>query len=246
MKIKKFTYLFAIMAMFAFTFSPALAFNGQDNYYDHDGAWLDYSAFVMNTNFAMVNNKVETKANTGENEAEGGNGGHAGQGGDIVESEDDNIGGNGGNGGPGGDGGQVLSGDATALTTVSNEVNDILTEVDDACGCVLPEVDYDNDLDGLRIRKFLDRSARVINYNNGILGNDVETKAETGDNEVDGGNGGQAGDSGDVTASEDDNTSGNGGHGAAGGWGGLISSGTSMSDTILLNIVNRVVTRIRN
>lgn len=208
---------------------------------------------VMNNNAAVVMNSVYTSANTGHNSAQGGNGGQAGDGGNVIDSDDDNTGGNGGNGGNGGEGGQILTGTASATTYLANNVNDITTIVDPACGC-----------DEACPCGKIDRSVRVINAQMAQVMSELKTKANTGGNRADGGHAGQksqvallfsqpvnggyqpasGGNGGSVIDSDDDNIGGQGGHAGNGGLGGLISTAPAFSFTDVINRVNTIVTRI--
>lgn len=91
--------------------------------------------FIKNMNSSYLSNSAMTYANSGNNSADGGNGGQAGAGGNVENSQDDNTGGNGGNGGAGGNGGGIMTGAATAMALIANDVNNVINRVDRACGC---------------------------------------------------------------------------------------------------------------
>ena len=78
---------------------------------------------VTNNNTAVVINKVSTQASTGGNDANGSNGGGGGNGGGVSGSGNSNTGGRGGRGGSGGAGGVVVTGNASAGSSVLNKVN---------------------------------------------------------------------------------------------------------------------------
>ena len=194
---------------------------------------------------AMVMNHVETKADTGDNSADGSYAGDGGNGGDIENEygEQDVEGattGNGGTGGNSGFGGAVQTGDATAESTVGNDVNSATVTVDN-CGC-----DATSSLN--RIRVHLRDSA--------FLMNSIRTKADTGDNYADGsyaGSGGNGGDieneggDGDDNADQevDDATTGSGGNGGTSSDGGSVLTGAATSRTNLVNLVNSRLVRVR-
>ncbi|OHA08511.1 MAG: hypothetical protein A3B37_00215 [Candidatus Sungbacteria bacterium RIFCSPLOWO2_01_FULL_59_16] len=202
------------MLSFGFYAAPVLA-NGDGNV-----------VIVKNENSAKVVNVVNTGADTGGNSADGGYGGGAGNGGSVTSSDDNNTGGNGGNGGNGGDGGIIVTGNADAKSVVINKVNTNVTEVD-PCGCE-------------------DESVVVVkNKNRAKVINVVNTGADTGNNTANGGDTGNGGgNGGDVTNSDDDNTGGDGGNAGNGGWGGLIGTGNANAKTVIVNRVNRNITRI--
>lgn len=192
----------------------------------------DTTVMVKNSNSAEVKNYVDTSASTGGNTANGGSGGGAGDGGDVKWSGANNNGGNGGDGGNGGVA-DVITGNASAKTLVSNDVNSNKTKISSSCDCVNENGDVE---------------LKVKNYNSAYVGNDVKTKAKTGHNEANGGDAGcgceGGGDGGDVKGSGEGNDGGNGGDAGDGGY-GFVSTGDAYSKTKVFNKVNTNVTRIR-
>lgn len=90
----------------------------------------DLTLRVRNMNGAKVKNYIGSGADSGDNDANGGSAsGNAGNGGNVENSEDGNTGGNGGNTGRGGHGGGILTGYASSIVTVFNDVNRNRTRV---------------------------------------------------------------------------------------------------------------------
>lgn len=213
----------------------------------------DEERTVINTdNSASVSNDVRVEAETGENDSEGGDGGRGGDGGDTSRGD----GGRGGDGGDGGDGGTINTGDATAIGTVSNDVN--TTRVNyNGCGC-----DEEDDQDGVftRFGYFGGGDTeifRIRTSNDASVNTSLEVEAETGDNDVDGGDGGNGDDGGDVRSRDgrrspwnnwfswwNTNHGGDGGTGGAGGNGGTVETGDAYADGLVTNLVNRTVVRV--
>lgn len=219
---------------------------------DHRGSRDDDETSVSNSNRATVTNTVEVEAETGDNDAEGGDGDDGGSGGDARGQNA--TGGDAGNGGRGGDGGTITTGTALAIGTVHNDVNSNRTYVE-GCGCdddffpfPLMRGGYDNDdEDPISVRN--SNSARVTN--------NLEVEAKTGDNDVEGGRGDDGGDGGDASNSHrnhfmrmmfpffmGDTAAGDGGNGGAGGSGGTVRTGTATADGLITNVINRNVTRV--
>jgi hypothetical protein len=242
----------AFALAFAFALSmPAYAFNHGNGGHGNKGG----DVYVKNNNSATVTNNIESEAETGENDADGGDGYDGGDGGD-ASGQGSNTGGDAGNGGDGGNGGFILTGHATSIVTVENHVNKNKTKVD-LCGC---------EDDGEYLPWFMKKKSgdvKVKNYNSATVTNNVESEAETGENDADGGDGDSGGDGGDATGSEDhhtpwwgwgwygpnndggENTGGDGGNGGDGGDGGDILTGEAYSDVYVVNKINRNVTRVR-
>ncbi len=207
---------------------------------------------VENNNNAVVTNNLEVEAETGDNDADGGDGGdgeEGGNGGDASSSSGDATGGNGGTGGTGGGGGSVDTGAAVAIGTIDNDINRNITRIS-GCGC---------DDEGSMFSRFFGRGedTTVRNTNSATVSNTLEVEAETGDNDVRGGDGEEGGNGGDASTSRNRgfwwflfNTTDNsaaGGHGGAGGNGGTageVTTGVSQADGLITNVVNRNVTRI--
>src|SRR3989344_7012733 len=204
--MKKFAILsLALVTALAFTVAPAFA-----------------GTFVFNSNTAVVGNDVSSRADTGDNYAGGSEGGNGGDAGDIEN--DGGVGvinggttGNGGRGGDGDAGGIVVTGSATSGARAINVVNTNITRVgpdegEQADCCPAGPV-------------------VASNRNRAIVFNDVEAKADTGDNAAKGSEGGNGGDSGDIENEDGpsgtitDATTGNGGQGGTGDAGGYVETG---------------------
>lgn len=224
----------------------------------------DEETKVSNTNTATVSNTMTVKANTGKNDTNGGDGEEGGNGGDVEGVNKWGQGGNGGNGGNGGHGGLILTGDATAYGTISNDVNYNKTKIQ-GCGC-----DEESESPWARFFNFGgknggDKETKVKNENTATVSNSMDVKANTGKNVSDGGDGEEGGNGGDVEGDKQGGykndafsrffswmnkggtSSGQGGDGGAGGnggHGGIVTTGEAYSDGLIMNVVNRNVTRI--
>lgn len=92
---------------------------------------------VHNTNVARIMNNVSADADTGKNDADGGDAQGAGDGGDVngghsfwfYTSGSDNEAGEGGAGGNGGNGGENVTGHADSYATVVNVINSNVTRI---------------------------------------------------------------------------------------------------------------------
>ncbi len=250
------TALLAIIASLALAM-PASA------YWSPRSAGDDNDIRVSVSNSATVTNVVETEAKTGGNEATGGDGEEGGNGGE-AEGTGDNTGGNGGNGGNGALGGLIDTGDAVALSSVTNTVNTVRTHITDSCGCEEDARPSFMDMFTRRTTAGDDNDIRVRLENSATIMNEVETEAMTGGNEADGGDGEEGGNGGEAeerdgrhtprmmmpyyfsfwTPANDTNQGGNGGNGGNGGVGGEIYTGNTTSGSEVVNVVNRTVTRI--
>ncbi len=241
----------ALIALGAFAITmPASAF------WSHNNSGDDNDIKVSVSNEATVTNTVDVEAKTGGNEADGGDGEEGGNGGD-AEGSGDNTGGNGGNGGSGALGGYIVSGDAAAYSSIVNEVNVVKTKITDSCGCDDEEPSMFSFFNRHGSDDGDDNDIRVRVNNSASVANDVEVEAKTGGNEADGGDGEEGGNGGDAEGSRhhrmhsffsfwssDDNQGGAGGTGGSGGVGGEIYSGNATSGSEVVNVVNRIVTRI--
>jgi hypothetical protein len=256
------TNLFAITVVFVAAVM-AVAYATPASAYGHrDHSSGDNSSIeVSNDSNATVNNTVDVKAETGDNTANGGNGDDGGNGGD-ASGDGSNTGGRGGNGGAGGIGGIIVTGDATAFSSVANDVNSNRTVIDTSCGCSNSSHDWFSNFRSER-QSGTDNSIEVSNDNHATVNNTVDVKAETGDNTANGGNGEDGGNGGDARGAQQhqhqehnhwfwnqdqggngDNTGGAGGNGGNGGGDGQIQTGNSASGSDLVNVVNQNVTRI--
>ncbi len=234
----------AATAMVAFT-APAEAFFG-----GFGKSSSDKEVKVEVSNSATVSNEMKVEAETGDNDADGGDGEEGGNGGDVRGA---GRGGNGGNGGHGAAGGAIVTGYAEAIGTISNDVNDTKTVINDGCGC---------EERGRKGRGGDDETKVKVN-NTATVQNGMEVEAETGDNDANGGDGEEGGNGGDVEGVDEKpvyksfdrffswkkggDTKGKGGHGGNGGHGaegGAILTGTAVADGLITNVVNRTVTRI--
>jgi len=201
----------------------------------------------------------------GRNAGDGGRGSRVGDGGDGGNTGD---GGNGGAGGDGGMGGIITTGNASAWSEIENTVNVNKTTIE-ACGCddQEGELSFFSRRDDISVRNR--NNANVSNdvevraetgYNDadggdGENGGDASRGGSSagnggdagsthihhwwfgeGEYDVDGGNGGDGGNTGD---------GGNGGTGGEGGMGGDILTGDADASSVVVNTVNRNVTRVR-
>ncbi|USN87628.1 MAG: hypothetical protein H6779_04445 [Candidatus Nomurabacteria bacterium] len=218
------------LGMLALT-NPAAAY-----YNHHMPSSNDIS--VSSENNATVVNEVMVGANTGYNGILGGNTGRAGNGGDATGNRAN--GGNGGDTGESNNGGSIFTGAAGAIGTVDNTVNSNRTVVTTDCGC-------ENRKGGSDIT--------VWSGNNATLLNGLGVDANTGDNMIAGGTSGAAGNGGDATSytramwfkhmhKGGAANAGNGGNSGASNNGGDIMTGPSVADGLVINVVNRNVTRV--
>jgi hypothetical protein len=220
-----------------------LAFAGVASADGHRGGGDDVR--VMNSNTAVVGNMVSVNANTGRNDANGGDTGRGGAGGDARGKRA--MGGDAGNSGRGGNGGGITTGDALALGTVNNDVNHNNTYVEN-CGC---EDDY---------RPMMRRGGghssddvTVVNRNRAMVLNGLHVDANTGGNDADGGYTGRGGNGGDAASRSwsrwyrmmfAGSVAGDGGTSGNAGNGGTIRTGAATADGYVGNTVNRNVTRV--
>ena len=199
---------------------------------------------VSNSNSATVINNVEVEAETGDNDAEGGEGDDGG----YASARGGNA--TGGNGGRGGNGGSITTGSAIAIGTVNNDVNSNDTTVD-SCGC---EDDEPAQMQYRRFPSFGGNNGddvNVSNRNRANVTNNLEVEAETGDNDAEGGEGDDGGNARSSSSYRGlwhwwGNYGGNatGGNGGNGGNGGTINTGAANADGLVNNVVNRNVTRV--
>jgi hypothetical protein len=180
---------------------------------------------VRSRNVASVINEVVTSASTGGNEASGAMARNHLGGGNVTDSGSSNEAGNGGNNVLGGMGGLIVTGNATANVSVSNDVNSNNTDTE-----ANPWATGD-----IRLR-----SRNVVE-----LGNGVASAALTGDNRAHGHQATNHAINGNVSETNYDNTAGNGGNHVEGGSGGEIRTGVSTTNNSVVNVLNRNVTRIR-
>lgn len=237
----KLTAIFSALAMALFGFAAmsgtAAAFGGDDT-------------TVTSSNEAEVTNTLNVSARTGDNVARGARGGHGGDAGDARGRNA--TGGNGGNGGLGGNGGEISTGDAGAIGTIDNNINTNNVQVE-GCGC-------DNDVP--LFRGFFGGSddTTVTSRNRASVRNNLSVTADTGNNNVSGGEGSGGGEGGDATARSWSHwwnwfygmgegqaaDGGNGGSGGRGGDGGTIETGESAADGMIVNVINRNIIRVMN
>lgn len=282
MKIKNLLAFSVVAFMLAFTVAPAMAMEHQTDHQgspgDDDMVYNLNEAVVVND----IITKANTGMNFADG-SYGGDGGDAGDirlnshdiypnGGalvldaqvegfdcDYVDGDTDNeveesSTGHGGAGGNAGTGGTVITGNATAISTVSNDINNNDTEVD-RCAC-----DEDEALDEDSIKElaenapfyfWADDDVRIKNRNRVELVNTLYTKANSGMNDTMGSYGGYGGEGGEIALLEgdendvDESHTGSGGLGGNSGEGGLIQSGEAYSDSAVMNTLNRNLTRIR-
>ena len=198
-----------------------------------DQTWVNIS------NSLHTSNNLNVSANTGRNAAVGGHSGRGGDGGDAYRGR----GGNGGNSGRGGNGGSVVTGAATAYGTIQNNSNNNRITVDN-CGCdsssTPPWRVRGRDLTMLSIITLSDTS------------NNLRVSANTGDNDVVGGNSGRGGDGGNALSSpwyrwyyRYVNVGGNGGNSSLAGNGGSVRTGAAYADGLINNVENQNIIRTR-
>jgi hypothetical protein len=101
---------------------------------DHEEEEDGDDVFVKNKNRAHVKNIVKSKADSGDNDADGSTGGNGGNGGSVSNvgednDADDNTTGPAGAGGTGSDGGWVATGAADSLSAVVNYINRNITRI---------------------------------------------------------------------------------------------------------------------
>jgi hypothetical protein len=171
---------------------------------------------VNNFNSAVVSNVVTTVADTGNNTAEGGTATSESDTG-LVYGTDNNVG-TGENYVRGGDAG-IQSGNAYAVTLVTNEVNTSHTAV---------SASHKGETE-------------VNNLNMALVVNDLATAAYTGGNTVFGGEADNDSDTGWLIGHH--NNLGTGGNTLHGGGAG-VHSGDAESATSIVNIINRTMVRI--
>ena len=219
----------SVIALAAFAMAtPASAF-----YYYHSSDDTD----VRSSNYASVENDVVVVSKTGSNGVTGGNTGRTGNGGYAHGRTA--TGGDGGDSGDSTNLGTILTGNSTAIGTVNNDVNRNNTVVTEGCDCDGSNGDVD-----------------VRSRNNGYVGNWLSVDSNTGDNGVVGGDSGAAGHGGDAISNTRSHywkyfkaNKGSAEGGDAGNSGdssndGLIQTGESVADGLVVNVVNRNVTRV--
>ncbi len=216
------------LSMVALT-NPAAAYYPMHN---------DDDTTVSNTNSAYVNNTVSVGSNTGGNSVVGGNTGAGGDGGNAHGSQA--TAGNGGTSGGSNNDGLIQTGDAAALSSITNRVNTNRTKITTDCGCEGQNGDVE-----------------VTNSSKAKVGNTVAVDANTGYNAVVGGTSGAAGNGGNASAHSwskwNHHMAGHGASASAGNGGntgtsnnlGTIVTGDALSDSVVVNVVNRNLTRVR-
>jgi hypothetical protein len=223
--------LLALIAVLALGVSavPSLAF------FDFDFGGDENNDSVSSRNSARVVNYVDSSASTGGNTAGGSSGGDGGNAGNISNGGHDVLDsstGNGGSGGNGSNGGEILTGDATAVSSALNYINANRTSVD-RCACQGEDEDGNVDVENVN-------EAEILNL--------VKARAKTGYNRAYGSHAGDGGDGGTISNSGevvDESHTGNGGSGGDGGLGGFVGTGNAASGSSAVNYVNSNVTRVR-
>jgi len=165
---------------------------------------------VRTNNSAYVQNSVQTHANTGHNTSVGGDASV------LVRGR-----GNDNNGARGGNTGEIKTGDATAKSVVTNNVNGTDVRVDADCGCR--------------------GDVRIHTQNEAVVGNSVMTAADSGNNTSVGGNADT-----DVRSwwRRGRNRVGNDRNNATGGSAGEVDTGDATSVSDVLNSVNQTMVRV--
>ena len=202
-----------LVAVLAFLASAAPAFASHLDDIDID---IDSDAYVYNY--------VETVANTGSNDANGGNADSDVYSGNIDDDNDDSNTGNEDNDATGGDGGTNNTGNAWANSDVLNDVNYNDVDVDTDCDCT-DDINID-----------IDNYADVYNY--------VYTTANTGSNDANGGNADSYISSGNIDDDNWDSNTGNEDNDASGGDGGGNNTGDADAESVVTNVVNFSIVRV--
>jgi hypothetical protein len=221
---------FALLAIAALVLAlvPAFAF-AQDN------NWK--STTITTSNSADVSSTAVAISNSGVNEAAGSFGGDGGNGGSILGGEgevDDSITGNGGAGGNGGEGGLVQTGNASATSLITTDVNNTDIAVED----VSAPSEGDENAD-----EFVMATANSATTNEVAIAG-----ANSGINRADGSRGGRGGDAGSISSGADevdDSGTGAGGNGGSGATGGTVMTGTSSTSANTVSVVNRTLLRVQ-
>ncbi len=217
-------------------------------YYGHNRTSNDVN--IGSENSATVVNEAAVVANTGSNGIDGGDSGNAGNGGDAraAGNRSQANAGTGGSTGDSNNDGAIVTGNATAIGTINNDVNSNRTNVPADCDC-------DDRKRG---------DVTVWNSNYAALANGLLVDANTGENGITGGDSGKAGNGGDATARSwsmwnhymkkgkfghhgMNSTEANGGNGGSTGASnnlGTVLTGESIADGLVVNVVNRNVTRV--
>lgn len=229
--------LASILAVTTFALYASLAHadRGNDRDRGDDG---DTTEIKVENDDTRVSNDVSVTANTGGNDA---NGGDTGQGGNQPPRRGglNLFGGQGGNG-SGGDGGTITTGAATAYGTVMNDVNNNRVVVE-GCGCdegsrmdFLHRL-FQKDDDGKNLEIEIENEDTKVR-------NELDVRANTGRNDA---NGGDARNGGSNNFNpwtlwfghHPDNDA---------GAGGTIRTGGAYADGLITNVVNRNVVRVLN
>lgn len=195
-------------------------------------------------NYATVENAVESAASTGGNVANGAEASNVSKGGNIEKAGKDNKAGNGGNKVLGGWGGVITTGDATANASVSNTLNDTTTEIDLAHSRCDKDPCDDKDHKDHSWNDTKDDFTVTVKSDIDLR-NKVRAFADTGYNEANGSQADNTSKGGNVSHAGDYNTGGNGGNHVEGGSGGEITTGKALSNSSVVNVLNKTITRIR-
>jgi uncharacterized Zn-finger protein len=180
---------------------------------------------VRSRNSASIVNEVVTTASSGSNTTNGARANSSASGGNVSDAGASNTAGNGGNTVLGGMGGLIMTGNATANVSVSNDVNSNNTDVD--------------------TNPWATNDIRLRSRNTVDLGNGVTNAASSGSNTSNGKRAYSDLSGGSVTDSNFNNTAGNGGNHVEGGSGGEIHTGVATTNNSVVNVLNRNVTRVR-
>ncbi len=176
------------------------------------------------SNNATLTNTAVTSAATGSNSATGSSATNSSAGGDMSSSTGGaNKNGNGGNGISGGGGGLIQTGNASALSQISNDINS-----SDFGATVTPWVV--GDVAGMITNAL-------------TLTNSAAATAVTDHNTASGSTAANTSTGGANTSAGGANQSGNGGNNMDGGSGGAIATGNSNTTSTIVSIMNRTMTR---
>jgi hypothetical protein len=180
---------------------------------------------LTSENNADISTLSFSTASTGGNSAHGDSASNSTSGGNVSQVGFSNEAGNGGSTVLGGMGGVIRTGNASAKSSISTEVNTERTDVDT------------NPWATNEIRLHSDNRVRVVNFDH--------AGAETGRNRAHGDSASSATSGGDLDRADAENSAGNDGSHVEGGGGGEIMTGNATSESSIVTVSNRVVRSVR-
>jgi hypothetical protein len=181
---------------------------------------------VTNSNTASVSNNLSASSVTGGNTLMGAASVGAVTGGNVTNSNYANHAGNGALHVQGGHGGEIRTGNATALAEIGNDLNSNDTNIN--------------------ATPWSASTIAVTDVNNVGVANTLGAGATTGGNAGVGGVATFSVNGGNIDLAGASNVAGNTGGAVHGGNGGLVVTGHSASQTSLINVLNRNITRVQN